>query len=156
MHKYARQTRILVAVDCILFGFDGQDMKILLIKRGLEPEKGKWSLMGGFIQPNESLDDASKRVLYALTGLSDVYMEQLYTFGNPLRDPIERTLSVGYFALLDLTKFNPTLTAEYHAEWFSIHKFPSLIFDHNEIVAMARQRLRQKAATSPVIFELLP
>ena len=88
---------MLVAVDCIIFGFDGEELKILLIKRGLQPEKGKWSLMGGFVQVNESLNAAANRVLLQLTGLDKVYMEQLHSFGEPARDPIERTISVTYF-----------------------------------------------------------
>ena len=97
MNKCSKQTRFLIAVDCIIFGFDGAELKILLIKRGLEPEQGKWSLMGGFVQPSESLNDAANRVLLQLTGLDKVYMEQLHCFGEPDRDPIERTLSVAYF-----------------------------------------------------------
>src|SRR5476651_2332459 len=104
MQKYSKQTRLLLAVDCIIFGFDGETLKILLIKRGFQPEKDKWSLMGGFVQPTESVDQASNRILKQLTGLEGVYLEQLHTFGNPLRDPIERTVSVTYFALIDINK----------------------------------------------------
>jgi len=102
MTRYSRQTRMLVAIDCIIFGFDGQDLKLLVIKRGFEPEKGKWSLMGGFVQPDEGFEDAASRILKVLTGLEGVYMEQLLAFGNPDRDPMERTISVAYFALIDI------------------------------------------------------
>src|SRR5215813_11317265 len=105
MTKYQNQTRMLAAVDCIIFGFDGQSLKLLLVHRGLEPEKGKWSLMGGFIQPDESPENAANRVLKNLTGLKDIYLEQLFTFGEPVRDPIERTMSVAYFALIDIHKY---------------------------------------------------
>src|SRR5882672_3610666 len=98
MNRYPGETRVLVAVDCIIFGFDGNDIKLLLVQRGLKPEKGRWSLMGGFLTPQESLDQAANRILKKLTGLEGVYMEQLQTFGDPLRDPVERTLSVAYFA----------------------------------------------------------
>ncbi len=101
MTKYQNQTRILAAVDCIIFGFDGQSLKILLIHRGIEPEQGKWSLMGGFIQPDESPENAATRILKSMTGLEGVYLEQLFTFGKPERDPIERTLSITYFALIE-------------------------------------------------------
>ncbi len=100
MQKYHNQTRLLLAVDCIIFGFDGEALKILLIQRGFEPEKGNWSLMGGFVQPDESLDQSANRILKQLTGLDGVYLEQLYTFGDPARDPKERTASVAYFAFI--------------------------------------------------------
>ncbi|MBS1935911.1 MAG: NUDIX hydrolase, partial [Bacteroidetes bacterium] len=92
MHRYSGQTRILVAVDCIIFGFDGFDIKLLVIQRGIKPEKNKWSLMGGFLQPEESPEQAANRVLKQLTGLEGVYMEQWQTFADPHRDPVERTL----------------------------------------------------------------
>lgn len=156
MNRYSRQTRILVAVDCIIFGFDGTQLKILLIKRGFEPETGKWSLMGGFVKPTESLDDAAKRVLFQLTGIDQVYLEQMHVFGRPERDPKERTLSVAYFSLLDLTKYKSQLSPEFEAAWFPLKKHPLLIFDHNEMVKMARARLRYKASLHPLLFELLP
>jgi 8-oxo-dGTP diphosphatase len=155
MNKYSKQTRLLVAVDCIIFGFDGADLKILLIKRGLEPESGKWSLMGGFVGANESMNEAANRVLLKLTGLDKVYLEQLHTFGDPGRDPIERTISVTYFSLLDLTKYKKQLSTEFNAEWFPLKKFPQLIFDHNQMVQMARAKLRYKASLHPILFELL-
>lgn len=156
MHKYSKQTRLLLAVDCIIFGFDGVELKILLIKRGFNPEKDNWSLMGGFVQANESIDQAANRILKELTGIEGVYLEQLYTFGDPHRDPIERTASVGHFALVDIHKYEAQLNNDYHAEWFPLKKFPKLIFDHNEMVEMAAKRLRYKAAFHPIVFELLP
>jgi 8-oxo-dGTP diphosphatase len=156
MQKYAKQTRLLLAVDCIILGFDGETLKILLIKRGFEPEKDKWSLMGGFVQANESLDQSSNRVLKELTGLDGVYLEQLYTFGSTQRDPIERTVSTVYFALIDINKYKTQLSDAYHAEWFPIKKTPKLIFDHQEMVEMAKKIIRYKAAWHPILFELLP
>lgn len=156
MTRYSRQTRMLVAIDCIIFGFDGQDLKLLVIKRGFEPEKGKWSLMGGFVQPDESFEDGASRILKVLTGLEGVYMEQLFAFGNPDRDPMERTISVAYFALIDINAYKQQLSEEYRAEWISLKKLPRLIFDHAEMVAMAQARLRYKAAIHPILFELLP
>jgi 8-oxo-dGTP diphosphatase len=155
MNKYSKQTRVLVAVDCIIFGFDGTELKILLIKRGLEPEIGKWSLMGGFVQAGESLDQAANRVLLQLTGLDKVYLEQLHSFGEPERDLMERTISVTYFSLLDLTKYKKQLSTEFHAEWFSLKKIPKLIFDHNDMVKMAKAKLKYKASLHPILFELL-
>ena len=156
MRKYNKQTRLLVAVDCIIFGFDEQSLKILLIRRGFEPEKGKWSLMGGFIQPDESPDEAAVHILKNLTGLEGVYLEQLHTFGEPSRDPIERTLSITYFALIDIHKYEKALTDEYHPEWFPLDKMPKLVFDHTQMVTMAKEKLRYKAALHPLLFELLP
>jgi len=156
MSKYAGQKHILVAVDCIIFGFDGTDIKLLLIQRALVPEKNKWSLMGGFLKAEESLEQAANRVLRQLTGLEGVYMEQLMTFSQPLRDPAERTISTAYFALIDIHQYEKKLSQEYHAEWFLLKDVPKLIFDHDEMLDMAQQRLRYKAALHPILFELLP
>lgn len=146
---------MLVAVDCIIFGFDGEHLKILLIKRGFEPEQGKWSLMGGFIESDESLDEAANKILFQLTGLKDVYLEQLHAFGHPDRDP-ERTISVAYFALIDILKYKTKLNEHYQAEWFVTTEMPALIFDHNDMVEIAKRKIRYKAAHHPILFELLP
>jgi 8-oxo-dGTP diphosphatase len=156
LKRYTRQNRMVVAVDCIIFGFDGQDLKLLLIKRGFEPAKGRWSLMGGFVQAEESFESAAQRVLKQLTGLENVYLEQLYAFGDPHRDPLERTASIAYFALIDISKYEKQLSGNFQAEWVSLKKIPSLIFDHKEMIRMAKEKLRYKAAVHPVLFELLP
>jgi len=156
MIHYSGQKHMLVAVDCIVFGFDGNDIKLLLIQRAIEPEKMKWSLMGGFLNDEESLEQAADRVLKELTGLNGVYLEQLQTFSDPLRDPVERTISTAYFALIDIHQYEEQLSREYHAEWFMLKKRPSLIFDHEEMVKLAQQKLRYKAALHPILFELLP
>ena len=156
MNRYSTQKKLLAAVDCIIFGFDGQELKILLIQRGFDPEKGKWSLMGGFVQPNESCDQAGSRILKELTGLEGVYLKQLRVFSEPARDPSERTISVGYFALINIHDYEKQLSDDYHAEWFSANKFPKLIFDHNEMVNEAKRQLQHEAAVHPVLFELLP
>jgi len=144
-----------VAVDCIIFGFDGQELKLLVIKRSFEPEKGRWSLMGGFVQPEESSENAAFRVLKQLTGLEDVYMEQLYAFSGPHRDPLERTVSVAYFSLIDINKYEKQISTEYHPEWFPVKKIPALVFDHEMMVKMAKDKLRYKASHHPILFELL-
>jgi 8-oxo-dGTP diphosphatase len=156
MSRYPGQTHMLVAVDCIIFGFDGNDIKLLLIQRGLNPEKGKWSLMGGFLQPKESLEQAANRVLKKLTGLEGVYMQQLEAFGEPGRDPVERTISIAYYALIDIHEYEKQLSNDYHAEWFHLKKIPELIFDHKTMVEDAKRQLRYKAALHPILFELLP
>jgi ADP-ribose pyrophosphatase YjhB (NUDIX family) len=156
MTKYQKQTRLLAAIDCIIFGFDGQTLKLLLVQRAFEPERGKWSLMGGFIQPDESADEAANRILKSLTGIEGVYLEQLHTFSDPARDPIKRTLSIAYFALIDIHQYEKQMIEEYHPEWFPLNKVPNLIFDHKKMLAMAKERLRYKASLHPLLFELLP
>jgi ADP-ribose pyrophosphatase YjhB (NUDIX family) len=156
MTRYTHQTKMLLAVDCIIFGFDGSNLKVLLVQRGLEPEKGNWSLMGGFVQPAENLQQAASRVLKQLTGLSNLYLEELHSFSNPERDPVERTISLAYFSLIDINKYEQQITSDYHAEWFLLKKYPKLIFDHVQMVEKARARLRYKAALHPILFELLP
>lgn len=154
--KYRIACRMAVAVDCIVFGFDGQHLNILLIKRGFEPEKGKWSLMGGFVQPDESADTAAQRILTALTGLSGVYLEQLHTFTCPERDSRERTISIAYFALIDIKKYREVLSDDFEAQWFPIKKYPKLVFDHEKMVASAKKKLQYMAASHTILFELLP
>lgn len=156
LNKYQNQKRILVAVDCIIFGYDGEQLKILLIKRAIEPQKDQWSLMGGFIEPNENLYGAAERILFNSTGLKKVYLEQLKSFGDPERDPMERTISVAYFALIDINKYREQISDTYHAEWFLLQEAPKLIFDHDEMVEKAKKRIRYKAAFHPILFELLP
>lgn len=156
MNRYQGESRILVAVDCIIFGFDGTDIRLLIVQRGLKPEKGKWSLMGGFLQAQESLEQAANRILKKLTGLEGVYLEQLKAFGEPDRDPVERTLSIAYFALIDIHQYEKQLSNEYHPEWVHLDKMPELIFDHKKMVEIAKRQLRYKAALHPILFELLP
>lgn len=154
--SYQDQTQILVAVDCIIFGFDEDELKILLIKRNFEPLKGKWSLMGGFLKPDETAEEAADRVLQSLTGLHNVYMEQVHTYTRPDRDPVERTISISYYALINIEDHNEELTKQYSAQWFSLNEAPELIFDHQQIVQHAISRLRYKTSVQPIGFELLP
>jgi ADP-ribose pyrophosphatase YjhB (NUDIX family) len=154
--SYKSHQKILIAVDCIIFGFDGSHLKALLIKRGFEPEKGKWSLMGGFVNKNENADRAAARVLYDLTGMKDIYMEQLYTFSDVTRDSAGRVVSIAYFALINIADYNEKLQKEHEAKWFPLNKIPSMIFDHKKMVLTAKEMLRQKVATHPIGFELLP
>jgi 8-oxo-dGTP diphosphatase len=154
--KYKSHDRILVAVDCIIFGFDGGQLKALLIKRGFEPEKGKWSLMGGFVHKDESTDEAAARILHQLTGLEDLYMEQLHCFSDIDRDPAGRVISIAYFALINIEEYNDQLVTDHEAKWFPLNKMPHLIFDHKEMVAKAKERLQNKVSNHPIGFELLP
>jgi 8-oxo-dGTP diphosphatase len=154
--KYKSHDRILLAVDCIIFGFDGKHMKALLIKRGFEPEKGKWSLMGGFVGENENVDDAASRVLKQLTGLTNIYMEQLYCFGDTNRDTAGRVVSVAYFALINITDYNEQINTGHETHWFSLDKIPPLIFDHKQMLKKAKDTLIEKVSNHPIGFELLP
>lgn len=154
--RYKSHQKILVAVDCIIFGFDGSKLKALLIRRGFEPEKGKWSLMGGFVNKKENTDEAAARVLYQLTGMKDIYMEQLYTFSHVKRDTAGRVISVAYFALINIADYSEQLKLEHEARWFLLDRMPPLIFDHRKMVAKAKGRLQEKVVAHPVGFELLP
>ena len=156
LNYYQKEDQVLLAVDCIIFGFDKEDLKILLVKRNLEPEKGKWSLIGGFLKKNENLDQAAVRVLKTLTGLSDIYMEQLHSYSNVDRDPGQRTISVAYYALIDVNAHRFGDIQMDSANWFDVKKAPHLIFDHDEMVQKAIARLRRRALTKPIGFELLP
>lgn len=156
MSLYDGHDRILVAVDCIIFGFDQGELKLLLIKRDFEPAKDQWSLMGGFMDKDETLDEAADRILKTLTGLDNVYLEQLHTFSGINRDPVERTISATYFALINIHDHDEKLSADHGASWFSFDDFPELIFDHNIMVSMAKERLKYRASYYPVGFELLP
>ncbi len=156
LDQYKDHDRILVAVDSIIFGFDRSGLKLLLIKRDFEPEKGNWSLMGGFLNKDESLDEAADRVLQKLTGLKNVYLEQLYGFGEVDRDPVERTVSIAYYALINIRQHDKELMDKYSARWFPIDDLPDLIFDHKDMVEAAKERLKYRASHEPVGFELLP
>jgi 8-oxo-dGTP diphosphatase len=156
LKNYNKENKVLLAVDCIIFGFDGKNLKILLIKRDFEPEKDKWSLMGGFLKKEENLDQAAVRVLHKLTGLHDIYMEQLNTYSKIDRDPVERTISVAYYALIDIASHDKKLIQKNSAKWFGLKDAPSLIFDHNQMIVHAIARLRRRAMAKPIGFELLP
>ncbi len=154
--QYENIDRFPVALDAIIFGFDRENLKLLLIKRDFEPKKGEWSLMGGFLKSDESLDEAASRILANLTGLKNIYLEQLYGFGEIDRDPVERTISIAYYSLINIHDHNKELVKQFSARWFPIDVLPDLIFDHLKMVEAAKARLRYKAARQPVGFELLP
>ncbi|MRR19627.1 NUDIX hydrolase [bacterium] len=158
IHLYNQQPKHFTAVDCIIFGYDISDkeLKLLLIKRSFEPALGQWSLAGGFVQEKESLDDAACRVLCSLTGLSDLYMEQLYTYGETERDPGARVISTAYFALIGIHELDPEIRRQNGAHWRSISNLPELIFDHRKMVDRALIELVETVKVRPVGFELLP
>lgn len=153
-YKYPRAA---LAVDCVVFGFDEGELKVLLIRRGLKPFEGRWALPGGFVQVAETLDDAARRELAEETGLTGVFLEQLYTFGEVNRDPRERVVSVAYYALVKLADMRTrAATDAADARWFPVASPPRLAFDHAVILDTALTRLRGKLRWQPVGFELLP
>ncbi|MGV8087130.1 MAG: NUDIX hydrolase [Candidatus Woesearchaeota archaeon] len=146
-----------VTVDTIIFRVVGSDLKVLLVKRNITPFKDKWSIPGGFVAINKSLEDAAKFKLEEKTGVTDVYLEQLYTFGNPGRDPRGRVITVTYFALLNSEHSSNVDTLKVQdAQWFSMQKLPSLAFDHKEILTYALKRLKWKFEYTTVAFSMLP
>jgi 8-oxo-dGTP diphosphatase len=146
-----------LTVDCVVFGFDGGELKILLIQRGIEPFKGEWALPGGFVDPGETLDEAALRELKEETGLENVFLEQLYTFGAVMRDPRERVVSVAYVALVQPDDHTTQAQTDADdARWFHTSDIPELAFDHSEILTMGISRLRGKLRYEPIGFELLP
>ncbi|RMG26732.1 MAG: NUDIX domain-containing protein [Bacteroidetes bacterium] len=155
-HHYQDHDQHYVAVDNIIFGFDAPDLKLLLIRRKFQPCMGQWSLMGGFVKKDESLDQAAARVVEELTGLQNVFMEQVHTYGAVQRDTEARTISVAYFTLINTADYDPALGLKHGAEWFDIKQFPPLIFDHQHMVEKALQVLRRKSRTEPLGFNLLP
>jgi 8-oxo-dGTP diphosphatase len=151
---YARPT---LTVDCVVFGLDEGDLKVLLVKRSLDPFKDKWALPGGFVHVDENLEDAARRELEEETGVRQLYLEQLYTFGDVDRDPRGHVVTVAYYALVKLSDHRVrAATDASDADWFPVAKHPPLAFDHRRIVASALRRLQGKVRYEPVGFELLP
>lgn len=153
-----KNSPIKVAVDAIVFGYSKQDgVSVLLIQRKYEPFKNGWAIPGGFILPDESLEGAVKRELSEETGIEVNYLEQLYTFGEPKRDPRQRIISIAYFGLVKTAQYNElkASTDAENAKWFSIKKLPPLAFDHKQILTVAIERLRAKVRYQPIGFELL-
>ena len=153
---YSQHPRFYHAVDCIIFGFSGGDLNLLLLKRKFDPGKGEWSLMGGFVQEGEHMDDAAKRVLAELTGLTNVFMEQVGSFGQVGRDPGERVISTAYYALININEYDRNLVEEHNAYWVKINELPTLLFDHKQMVDRARLVMKVQAAMQPISFNLLP
>lgn len=150
---YSHNAKFLIAVDCIIFGFKDKELHILLTRRPLEPNKGEWSLMGGFMDEEEGLQNAAEKVLYRYTRQDGIYMEQVGAYGEMGRDPGDRVVSVTYYALVKLEDFDTSLAKEFDAQWVNVRELPNLIFDHNKMVDDALQLLRYKASSQPIIFE---
>lgn len=153
---YKEKSTHLVAVDCVIFGYEDDELKLLLFHRVLPPVEGEWSLVGGWVQENESVEKAASRVLKNITGLKDIYMEQVEVFSKPDRDPGGHVISVVFNALIDIKKHNSDLVREFGAHWWPIAKLPDLIFDHNDMFQKALYKLQLKASYNLIGAELLP
>ena len=153
---YSEHSQVWVSVDCIIFGFDEGKLKILIGRRKMDPGRGEWSLYGGFVRSDEGVDEAANRVLYELTGLRNLFMRQVGAFGNVDRDPGERVVSIAYYALINVNDYDDNLRKEHGVEWVNFNELPRLYSDHNEMVLRARKLMKQKIASEPVGFRLLP
>jgi len=146
-----------LTVDCVVFGLDDQDLKVMLIQRGVPPFEGQWALPGGFVSLDESLETAALRELQEETGIAQVFLEQLYTFGSVGRDPRDRVITVAYYALINLSEHQIQATTDAKAAaWFPVASPPPLAFDHEQILSVALNRLKGKVRYEPIGFELLP
>ena len=153
---YNEHSKVFVSVDCIIFGFEDKKLKLLLGKRQMDPGRGAWSLYGGFVEEDESLDDAANRVLYQLTGLKDIYMKQVGAFGAIDRDPGERVISIAYCALINVKDYDERLLNEHKVEWVNLEDMPQLYSVHNDMVKNAITLLRRRISSEPLSFNLLP
>ena len=153
---YVQQDKMYVATDCIIFGFDDGKLKLLIFKRRVEPLMGEWSLIGSFVKIDEDVDEAAKRVLAEITGLENVFMEELRTYGKAERDPGFRCISIAQYALIRIEGYDKELVEKHGAIWHDLDEIPNLVLDHNQMVQDALGRLRRKARYQPIGFELLP
>ncbi|MBQ3744387.1 MAG: NUDIX hydrolase [Prevotella sp.] len=153
---YIEHSKVWLSVDCIIFGFDEGKLKVLIGKRQMDPGRGEWSLYGGFVASDESVDDAATRTLYELTGLRNLFMRQVGAFGKVDRDPGERVVSIAYYALINVKDYDDELRLQHGVKWVDINEIPQLYSDHNEMVRKARKLMQQKLAQEPVGFRLLP
>lgn len=144
-----------VTTDCVIFGFDGQSLKVLLVERGIEPYKGRWAFPGGFLNPDERAEEGARRELNEETGLEGAFIEQFHTYTEPNRDPRERVITIAYFALVRIQEVHGGDDAA-KAQWFPIEKVPQLAFDHDRILRDATRKLRERIHFEPIGFELLP
>ena len=144
-----------VTTDCVIFGFDGNKLKVLLVERGIEPFKGRWAFPGGFLKMDENAREGALRELREETGLNNAYIRQFHTFTDPVRDPRERVITIAHYALVRLQEVKGGDDAA-RAEWFALDEVPALAFDHDRILRMALKELRKQIHFEPVGFELLP
>lgn len=155
MSYYQEHPKFYVSTDCIIFGYEDGKLKVLVRPRAMEPGKGMMSLMGGFVDDDESVDNAAKRVVRELTGLEEFYIEQVGAFGNVDRDPGERVVSICYYVLIRAQDYSPQLMQQYNAQWMSIDEVPTMYGDHNTMLHKAHDILKEKLSWAPVAFYLI-
>ena len=153
---YIAQPKILVATDCIVFGFDEGILKLLVFRRRIDPLKGEWSLIGSFVNEEESVPDAARRVLLQFTGLENIFLEELRVYSDADRDSGARCISIAQYALIRINDYDREQVELHGAKWFALEEIPQLVLDHNTMIADALDRLRQKTTHKPIGFELLP
>ena len=153
---YKGHPKYLLAVDCVILGYEREELKLLLYPRAFEPVKGKWSLMGGFVREEESCEEAACRILQQTTGLKNIFLKEVSVFSDPLREPFIRVISVAYYALIRIHSHDLELVKNHGAKWWPITGLPELIFDHDKMIREALTSLQQKAGFSLVGSELLP
>ena len=153
---YSQYAKAYVAVDCIVFGFDDNKLKFLAGRRKLQPGFGEWALYGGFVGTDESVDEAASRVLHELTGLKDIYMKQVGTFGALNRAESERVISFAYVSLINVKDYDEKILLEKQLHWVSLENIPQMFADHNDMVNTAVRMLRRRIHTEPISFQLLP
>ncbi|MDD5861116.1 MAG: NUDIX domain-containing protein [Prevotella sp.] len=153
---YSQHSKFYVSVDCIVFGFDGSQLEVLIGKRQMDPGRGEWSLYGGFLEANESLQDCAHRTLLSLTGLDEMYMRQVGAFGEVDRDPGDRVISIAYCALINVKDYDDSLREKYGLEWVTLDKLPEMYSDHRLMIHNAVMQLRRRIYTRPLSFNLLP
>lgn len=153
---YNEHSKVLVSVDCIIFGFNGNSLQVLIGRRQMEPGRGEWSLYGGFVGPDEDLEDAANRVILNLTGMKGLYIRQVGAFGRIDRDPGERVVSVAYCALINVKDYDDTIRRQYGLEWVTLDNLPHLYSDHNQMIINAIKQIRRRINNEPLSFHLLP
>jgi len=153
---YIEHQKILLSVDCIIFGFDENKLKVLIGHRNMDPGRGAWSLYGGFVRNDESVDEAADRTLFELTGMRDVYMRQVGAFGSVNRDPGARVVSVAYYALINVNDYDENLLKLHNVQWINVDELPEMFSDHMQMIQKARQIMKNKIRTAPISFQLLP
>ena len=153
---YSQHSKFYVSVDCIILGFGSNKLEVLIGRRQMDPGRGEWSLYGGFVEDNESLDDAARRVVHDLTGMDNLYMRQVGAFGAVDRDPGDRVISIAYCALINVKDYDDSLREKYGLEWVTLDELPALYSDHRKMIHNAIMQLRRRINTQPLSFNLLP
>lgn len=155
-YKYTTKQKIAIATDCIIFGYDGNTLKLLLFRRKVNPYKNNWSLIGSLINDQLSVEENAKKILLEHTGINNIYMEQFKTYGKVNRDPVERVISIVYYSLIRINELNVKEAEQHQAKWFDVNNLPSLVLDHKQMVDDAMLFLLNKVKHHPFGLNLMP